>query len=112
MVQTADDDISQAERTRVLREDRLATTYHAASRAFVDEDRGGRFAVLEKATVTGAGPVRYPKLASGPWSEGPGGGPEPPLGFDVNAVEAVGEVHERKPAEGKVASSGKLRRRI
>ena len=56
---------SQAERRRVLREDRLATTYHSASRAFAEENRGGRFAVLEKAKVTGIAPgIRVPMSAS------------------------------------------------
>src|SRR5262245_16943788 len=94
-VMTADE-ISQAQKRRILAEDRLATTYHSASQAFVDEERGGRFAALEKPTVTGSsGAVRYPRQREGsPWRDDPVG-VEPPLGFDVNTIEPVGEVHER-----------------
>src|SRR5262245_50784215 len=92
MAPTTEDEISQAERRRILRE---VTTYHAAAQGFVNDDRGGRFAVLEKAHVTGSTPVvAYPKQPSGPWSEGPGPA-EPPLGYSVEAVEPVGELHER-----------------
>jgi hypothetical protein len=54
------DEISQAEKRRILAEDRRSRTYHAAAQSFIDEDRGGRFSVLEKPVVSGL--VRYPKL--------------------------------------------------
>jgi hypothetical protein len=116
--------ISQNEKREVLRNDRLVrTTYHSVAQAFIDEDRGDRFSVLEKTTVTGSSPIgRYPKLPSGPWSEGPGGGPEPSLGYSINEIEPVGEPHERERAVerntalGEVGSvgaeRGRFRRRI
>jgi hypothetical protein len=47
------DEISQRERRRILAEDRRSRTYHAAAQSFIDEDRGGRFSVLEKPVVSG-----------------------------------------------------------
>jgi hypothetical protein len=39
--------ISQNEKREVLRNDRLVrTTYHSVAQAFIDEDRGDRFSVL------------------------------------------------------------------
>ncbi len=54
------------------------------------EDGGGRFA----AEMSGRRKsVEYPRLpANSPWSADPG--LEPPLGFDVSAVEPVGEAFE------------------
>jgi hypothetical protein len=77
------------------------TTYH--QQAQVDQAlEGGRFAELArqeraaKPTVVGAEPtVSYPRqLAGSPWAGDPVG-LEPPLGFSVDAMEPVGEVHEQ-----------------
>src|SRR5262249_49720888 len=105
-----EEEISQAERRRILAEDRRRSTYHAHAND-VEVEMGGRFAKLRTTQVTGSGAVvAYPKLPNGPWGEGPQVGDEPPLGCDVNAVEPVGEVHERKSSP--VASVPRLRRRI
>ena len=46
-----------SDETRILStpiaEDRRSRTYHAAAQSFIDEDRGGRFSVLEKPVVSG-----------------------------------------------------------
>src|SRR5262245_23330409 len=104
------DEISQAEKRRILRESRLATTYHSASQAFAEEDRGGRFAVLQKAQVTGSTPaVAYPKVPGGPWSEGPQGGDEPFIDGTGDGNRLGYRIDGRQEAS-KVASSGRLRR--
>jgi len=67
-VMTADE-TSQSEKRRMLAEDRRMRTYHAVAQGSIDDDRGGRFSVMERPSVTGSSPVGYPKLPSGPWSE-------------------------------------------
>jgi hypothetical protein len=60
------DEISQAERRRVMLEERRGRTYQGHAIASADEDRGGRFALSgNPATVTGStpGPV-YPQQPS------------------------------------------------
>src|SRR5436190_20361830 len=54
----------------------------------------GRFAPHETFAVTGSTPaVHYPQLpSSSPWADRPPD--EPPLGWDVNALEPVGEAFE------------------
>jgi len=79
----------QAERLEVLKNDQRATTFHAL--ANLDTSLSGGFAA--GGYVSGSEPsVNYP-ASSGPWS-GPQVPPEPPLGFNVNAMEPVGEAHE------------------
>jgi hypothetical protein len=102
------DEISQAERRRVLANDRrVLATYHGVAQTSADDDRGGRFAAVSPTrTVVGAAPISYPKLpANSPWACDPVP-TEPPLGFSVDAMEPVGELHER----GDAAEAG-LRRR-
>jgi hypothetical protein len=89
------DEISQAEKRRILNEDRKARTYLAQAQSSIDDDRGGRFAAVGKSTaVVGASPISYPQQPpTSPWARDvmP---PEPPLGFSVNEIEPVGEKHE------------------
>jgi hypothetical protein len=66
-----------------------ATTLHQL--ANLDGSLTGRF--NPGGYVSGSEPVVNYPAASGPWS-GPQPGPEPPLGFDVNAMEPVGEPFE------------------
>jgi hypothetical protein len=66
MIGNPADEISQREKRRILAEDRQvrASTYLQQAQANVDEDRGGRYAAMEKpSTVIGTspGPV-YPQL--------------------------------------------------
>jgi len=91
------DDIPQSERRKVIENDRkVHATYHSVAQSAVDEDRGGRFAYSgSSTTVVGSSPVSYPQQPTGsPWAkdECP---PEPPLGFSVDAMEPVGEPHQR-----------------
>jgi hypothetical protein len=94
------DEISQREKRRILAEDRqVRTTYLHHAESSVDDDRGGRYAAIEKsATVVGAGPVSYPQQPpTSPWHHDPIGD-EPPLGYSVDAIEPAGEKHERGDA--------------
>jgi hypothetical protein len=91
-------DIPQSERRQVSENDRVArraATYHSLASADIDQERGGRFATMNKPAVTGTDPaVRVPQQpANSFWSRDllP---PEPPLGWSVEAQEPVGEVWE------------------
>jgi len=72
------DEISQAERRRILAEDRRAKhTYYSVAQGSIDDDRGGRYAVTTPTSVVGAPPIQYPKQPEGsPWANEPIG-PEP-----------------------------------
>ena len=77
-----EDEVTQAERRRILRE---GTTFHQHAQAFADELSQGRFAATGVPTVTGATPIpKYP--AAGAHQSDPVG-VEPPLGFSVNELE-------------------------
>ena len=90
------DEVSQSEKRRILAEDRRMRTYHAVAQASIDDDRGGRFGVVGRTTVTGAAPISYPRQPSGsPANQAAMVGDEPPLGYSVDALEPVGELHER-----------------
>ena len=89
----AADEISQAERRRIMADERRGRTYQG--HALDDElDLGGRFAKVNTTTVVGAGPISYPQQpANSHWSRDPVPA-EPVLGFSVDEMEPVGEVHE------------------
>ena len=91
------DEVSQADRRRIIAEDRQRlNTYRAHAEASIDDDRGGRFAAISRTTVIGASPIRYPRLPDGsPWAYDPCP-TEPPLNYDINAMQPVGELHERQ----------------
>jgi hypothetical protein len=82
--------ISQAERAAILKNDLRQNTLlgRAASELFMEER--GRFA-KPSVVIADAGAPTYPSAA--PWTQShvPD---EPPLGFDVNAIEPVGEHFE------------------
>lgn len=91
-----------------MKDDRPAT-YHAHAQATADDERGGRFSGVTTTTIVGAGPMTVPKQPSeSPWHCDPAG-TEPPLGYDINTQEPVGELHEREAARPAVVG---LRRRI
>jgi hypothetical protein len=100
------DEITQSERRRIFENDRLTalerrlSTYHAHGQASIDDERQGRFGALDKTTVTGAGPtLQYPRQPpNSPWANDPLP-PEPPLGIDINAMEAVGETWEQEASK-------------
>jgi hypothetical protein len=90
------DDVSQAERRRIMAEERRGRTYQGVAQAALDDERGGRYAAGSgsKSSVVGSSPVSYPQQPAGsPWAkdECP---PEPPLGYSVDELEPVGEPHE------------------
>jgi hypothetical protein len=86
-------DASQAERKRVIENDRKVSTFMAHAAANIDDDRGGRYAAVGSSPrVTGASPISYPQQPS-PWHHDPVG-LEPPLGFSVEDHDPVGEPHE------------------
>jgi hypothetical protein len=90
-------DASQAEKRRVLRNDRANT--FAGIQETIDAEGSGRFS--KHTTDTGSQP--YPRAALPAWHvQLP---PEPPLGIDVNAVPVVGE-HFEVEASIKAKSDG------
>ena len=90
------DEISQAEKRRIMAEERRMRTYHGHAMD-ADHEMGGRYAKVHSTTVVGSGPVQYPaQPPTSPWHHDPCP-PEPPLGYSVDDVEPVGEVHERGP---------------
>jgi hypothetical protein len=92
------DEISQAERRLIMADERRGRTYNG--HALDDElDLGGRFAKVNTTTVVGAGPVSYPQQPQGsPWHSD-ACPPEPALGFSVDEIEPVGEVHEVRQSQ-------------
>ena len=97
------DEISQTERRRVMENDRKVATYHFVAQSAVDDERGGRYAVEGKATVTGSSPISYPAQPThSPWHHDPIG-TEPPLGYSIDAIDPVGEVFERGPPSAAAA---------
>jgi hypothetical protein len=102
------DEFSQAFKRKILAEDRdRLASYLDHANASADDLAGGRFAAVNKTTVTGASPISYPRLpANSPSNQAVMVPDEGPLGFSVNDHEPVGEPHER----GDAAEAG-LRRR-
>jgi len=73
------DEVSQAERRRIIENDRkVMATYHSHAQSTLNDERQGRFATLDKPTVTGSTPgSQFPRMPAGnPWREEPIG-PEP-----------------------------------
>src|SRR5262249_23030820 len=81
---------NQEERAAVLKNDFRANTMQGRAVAELQMEERGRFARQANVTASEAAPVAYPGAG---WTENhiPD---EPPLGFDVNAMEPVGEQFE------------------
>jgi hypothetical protein len=75
----------QKERKQVIKNTYLAHTH---------SDEGGRFSKVAPNNVIGATAVSYPRIASGPWSDQPSPGQEPPYGEDISTPPIVGEQWE------------------
>jgi hypothetical protein len=90
------DEISQAERRRILAEDRRSSTYFAQAQASLEDTSGGRYGAVTKNKVTGTDPtIVYPRLpADAPANQMAMSPPEPSLGYSVDAQDAVGEAWE------------------
>src|SRR5215831_20291940 len=90
------DENSQAERRRIMLEERRLRTYHGQAQASMNDERGGRYAHSgNSTTVTGASPVSYPAQPAGSPCHHDPLPTEPPLGYSVDEQEPVGEVFER-----------------
>ena len=103
------DDVTQKDKLAVLRNEqqlRKASTYHALASAAADELAGGRFAQSSnRQTVIGASPISYPQLPEGnPFKCDPVG-MEPPLGYKIDDMDAVGERHEIERSQASAAAS-------
>jgi hypothetical protein len=73
----------QAERKQVVKND----CYF--NRAIADADMiGGRFKKVTETIVTGT--ATYPTIPSGPWSTPDPSGEEQPLGYEIDALPALG----------------------
>jgi hypothetical protein len=91
-------ELSQAEKRATLlndqrvRQQQQGTTLSQFAQSFADEDRGGRYAAVNKTNVICADAV--PQYPAGPdWTADPVPA-EAPLNFDVNAQEPTGEHFE------------------
>jgi hypothetical protein len=106
------DDVSQAERRRIMAEERRMRTYHGVAASSVDDERGGRYGASgNKQTVVGSSSIVYPAQPSGsPWHSDPRP-PEPPLGYSVDELEPVGE-HYEVEASRSADARPKFRRRF
>jgi hypothetical protein len=85
---------SQAEKLALLRQDRPGSTMFQQARADVEMAQGGRFGAVSKTTVTGSVPSQQvPRQPATAWVNDrlPD---EPPLGYEINAVEPVGTYQE------------------
>jgi hypothetical protein len=75
-----EDDIAQAEKRRILREQATTMFQHAVSHA--NDEAGGRFAALGTPHVTGSSPIpNYPSAAA---HQRDPVGTEPPLGYAID----------------------------
>ena len=95
---------SQAEREQVLRNDARVRS----GSTFLDHthsEEGGRFAKPQ--TIIGSDAVVQYPMAAPNWSVDPVG-TEPPLGFDVNQIEAVGEKFEIEASCGDSEASARF----
>jgi hypothetical protein len=81
---------TQSEKRAILKND----SYFARQQSQPD-DAGGRYAKIRPSNVTGSAPSQQiPKQPeNSPWASDPLG-PEPPLGFSVDEMNPVGELHE------------------
>jgi hypothetical protein len=87
-------EISQAERRRILAEERRAKTYMGRTNLDAELELGGRFSEVHSTTVVGSGPISYPQQPKGsPWHSEPVPN-EAPLGFAIDQMEPVGEKFE------------------
>jgi hypothetical protein len=87
---TTEAEEEQAERRRVLRNDQRVREQGSTYRDHTHiDDAGGRFAAVNAAEIVGGTPTPiYPALpASSPWAGPDLVGREPPLGFEIDALE-------------------------
>jgi hypothetical protein len=118
------DEISQAERRRIMAEERRGKTYMGQAMG-ADFDLGGRFAKVHSTTVTGLTPGSvYPRMPEGnPWATNPypeeplidGRGEGDKLGYEIDRPDAAStttalEVEEPpSPPDHVITSGGDVR---
>jgi hypothetical protein len=93
---------TQAEKKEVLKNDRDCFQTRAAAAA--DLEAQGRFKRQNETQVVGAAPASYPRLPSGPWSEGDPGAPDP-------TTDQFGDVNSQEPTGSHVEIERSLQRR-
>jgi hypothetical protein len=97
-----EDEVSQAEKARMLREQASSILDHA--RAAANDLGGGRFAGVNPTTVIGAEPaVRYPAASSSWQVQLPD---EPPLGFAIDAMPELENPTGGSSVSAPVATGG------
>jgi hypothetical protein len=79
-------------------------TFLNRAQADAELEAQGRFKRQNETRVTGAAPVTYPRLPSGPWSEGDPGAPDP-------VTDQFGDVNEMEPTGSAVEIEKSLQRR-
>jgi hypothetical protein len=95
---------SQAERAKLIQEERLVNTRQALH-LVIEPAAGGRFATALREQIN---PVQYPRQpSSSPWSQ-EGAGLEPPFPEDINFVEACGTLAEQERAANLLAAAASL----
>jgi hypothetical protein len=91
-------DLERIEREETLRNDAdvrrqqqqaQGTTFHQRAVAEANQDLGRYGVAMGKPQVTGSAPIVRYTQASGPWQGPDPVGDEPPLGFDINALEPI-----------------------
>jgi hypothetical protein len=93
--------IDPKETKEIIRNER--DTLHSRAQSALDDESGGRFSKISPSKVTGATPVTYPRLPSGPWSEGDPGAPDSTtneLGYRIDEVEAILERRDDATSNG------------
>src|SRR5262245_30159993 len=90
------DEISQAERRRIMADDRRARTYLGQAQ-HADDALGGRYAKVHSTTVVGSSPISYPQSpATSFWHHDPcgqetfidGRSEGTTLGYEIDRLEA------------------------
>jgi hypothetical protein len=101
-------DITQKQKRETLENDRLvrqASTYfhHAQS---IDLELSGRYSKLTPTSVTGStpGPIYPQQSETSPANQAALTGPEAPLGYDINAIDPVGERWEQEASKSTIES--------
>jgi hypothetical protein len=82
--------IDPKETKEIIRNER--DCFMSRAEAAADLEASGRFKRQNETQVTGAAPVQYPALPSGPWSSEPVPLPDPltdQLGYEVNEVDPI-----------------------
>ena len=77
---------------------REGSNYHSLARSGADDERGGRFASVNKASVsrTEAATLYPGRPATSQWGGVDPIPDEPPLGYEIDQQEATGEIFEQE----------------